>query len=238
MKTAYLRHKPEIFQTNPAIVPFSALHQSRQASETSAVPYTPQSHEHRTQPKAGTVLELAKQKPIAEHVGATHHQYPSTVVGETLLRQQALLTINSLPTLIARLKDDLEGITNARNGMASSKKNTPPKPGRKKEELIESVPFDDAVTEEIEEYERLLKQIERVQLRIGTTQEPLAEKDLLALKRFEVVNEATMSITQFEASQLANEAVTALKAKIASLKTPAQPKVAYAAAAAGKRSGK
>ena len=238
MKTAYLRHKPEIFQTNPSIVPFCSFHEGQGVRETSAAPHNPTPHEHRSQPQSGTVLELAKHKPVAEHVGATHHQYPSTVVGDTLLRQQALLTINSLPTLISRLKADIKDIANARNGMASSKKNTPPKPGRKKEELTESVPFDDAVTQEIEEYERLLKQIERVQLRIGTTQEPLAEKDLLALKRFEVVNEATMSITQFEASQLANEAVTALKAKIASLKTPPQPKVAYAAAAAGKRSGK
>ena len=123
MKTAYLRHTPEIFQLNPAIVPFSALHQTRKSSETSAVPYTPKSHEHRSQPKAGTVLELAKQKPIAEHVGATHHQYPSTVVGETLLRQQALLTINSLPTLIARLKADIEDIANTRRV-----RQTPPKP--------------------------------------------------------------------------------------------------------------
>ena len=123
MKTAYLRHKPENFQTNPAIVPFSALHQTRQASESSAVPYTPTPHEHRSQPKAGTVLELAKQKPIAEHVGATHHQYPSTVVGETLLRQQALLTINSLPTLIARLKADIADIADTRRV-----RQTPPTP--------------------------------------------------------------------------------------------------------------
>ena len=123
MKTAYLRHKPEIFQTNPAIVPFSALHQSRQASETSAVTYTPTPHERRSQPKAGTVLELAKQKPIAEHVGATHHQYPSTVVGETFLQQLGLQTINSLPTLIARHKADIEDIANTRRV-----RQTPPKP--------------------------------------------------------------------------------------------------------------
>ena len=48
MKTAYLRHRPEIFQTNPAIVPFSSLHQSHQASESSAAPYTPTPHEHRS----------------------------------------------------------------------------------------------------------------------------------------------------------------------------------------------
>ena len=123
MKTAYLRHTPEIFQTNPSIVPFSALHQSRQASETSAVTYTPTPHERRSQPKAGTVLELSKHKPVAEHVGATHHQYPSTVVGETLLRQQALLTINSLPTLIARLKADIEDIAQSRRV-----RQTPPTP--------------------------------------------------------------------------------------------------------------
>ena len=123
MKTATQRHTPEIFLLNPSIVPFSALHQSRQASETSAVQYTPKTHEHRSQPTAGTVLELVKQKPIAEHVGATHHQYPSTVVGETLLRQQALLTINSLPTLIARLKADIEDIANTRRV-----RQTPPKP--------------------------------------------------------------------------------------------------------------
>ena len=39
------------------------------------------------------------------------------------------------------------------------------------------------------------------------------------------------------ASKLATEAVTPLKARIASLKTPPQPKVAYAAAATGKRQG-
>ena len=193
-------------------------------------PATP--HEHRNQPKAGTVLELSKHKPVAEHVGATHHQYPSTVVGEALLKQQALLTINSLPSLISRLKEDLEGISNARNGIASSKKS----PGRKKEELADSEPIiDDVVSEEIDEYERLLKEISRVQLRIGTTQEQLADKDLLALKRFEVVNQVTMSLTPAAASKLVSEAVTALKAKLVSLKTPPQPKVAYAAAAAGKR---
>lgn len=116
MKTAYLRHKPEIFQTNPAIVPFCSFHDGLGVCEASAVPYTPKTQEHRSQPKAGTVLELSKPKPITEHVGATHHQYPSTAVGETLLRQQALLTVNSLPTLIARLKADIEDLANTRQG--------------------------------------------------------------------------------------------------------------------------
>ena len=121
MKAASLPHTPEIFQLNPALVPFSSLHQSRHAPPSSDTPYTPTPHEHRNQPQAGTVLELPKQKPIAEHVGATHHQYPSTVVGDTLLRQQALLTINSLPSLISRLKEDLADMANSRT------RQTPPK---------------------------------------------------------------------------------------------------------------
>ena len=85
MKAVSLPHTPELFQLNPALVPFSSLrpshHHPTPASESSDTPYTPTPHEHRNQPQAGTVLELSKHKPAAEHVGATHHQYPSTVVG-------------------------------------------------------------------------------------------------------------------------------------------------------------
>jgi hypothetical protein len=125
MKAASLPHTPEIFQLNPALVPFSSLHPSRQhAPPSSATPYTPSPHEHRHLPQAGTVLALSKHKPVAEHVGASHHQYPATVVGDTLLRQQAILTINSLPTLISRLKADIADIANASN---SRVRLTPPK---------------------------------------------------------------------------------------------------------------
>ena len=124
MKAASLPHTPELFQLNPALVPFSSLHPSRHAPPSSATPYTPSPHEHRHLPQAGTVLALSKHKPVAEHVGASHHQYPATVVGDTLLRQQAILTINSLPTLIARLKADIADIANASN---SRVRPTPPK---------------------------------------------------------------------------------------------------------------
>ena len=95
------------------------------ASESSTTPYTPSPHEHRHLPQAGTVLALSKHKPVAEHVGASHHQYPATVVGDTLLRQQSILTINSLPTLISRLKADIADIANATN---SRVRPTPLKP--------------------------------------------------------------------------------------------------------------
>ena len=51
-------------------------------------------------------------------MGATHHRYQIDVIGDTLLRQQALLTINNLPSMIARLRDDLGELTQARSGMA------------------------------------------------------------------------------------------------------------------------
>ena len=71
---------------------------------------------------------------------------------------------------------------------------------------------------EIEDIERIGKEIERVLLRIGTSQEPLADKDLLALKRLGVVDQATLSATQAEAKRIATEATTAIKVRVAGLK--------------------
>ena len=223
MKTTLVYPRPEIYQLDPSIVPFSSLRQARSSSsqgETPAVPFIPKEHAPPHLRQAGTVVELTKHRPIAQHVGATHHHYPIDVVGDTLLKQQALLTITSLPSIIARLREDIGVIANARNGMASSKKRTPPKARRKEEDSAaeEEAPFDEEAEEEIVELERLLGQIERVQLRIGRTDEPLADKDLLALKRLEVVSQQTVSATQASARKLATEATTAIKVKVASLK--------------------
>ena len=65
-------------------------------TETPAVPYSPKEQSPPQLRQAGTVVELSKHRPFAQHVGATHHRYPIDVVGDTLLRQQALLTINNL----------------------------------------------------------------------------------------------------------------------------------------------
>ena len=77
---------------------------------------------------------------------------------------------------------------------------------------------DEETESEIKEIERIGREIERVLLRIGTSQEPLAEKDLLALKRLGVVDQATLSATQAEANELATEATTAIKVRVAGLK--------------------
>ena len=78
--------------------------------------------------------------------------------------------------------------------------------------------LDEETKKEIKDIERIGKEIERVLLRIGTSQEPLADKDLLALKRLGVMDQGTMAATQGEAKRLATEATTAIKIRVAGLK--------------------
>ena len=78
--------------------------------------------------------------------------------------------------------------------------------------------LDEETDNEIKEIERIGKEIERVLLRIGSSQEPLADKDLLALKRLGVIGQATLYATQAEANKLATEATTAIKVRVAGLK--------------------
>ena len=236
MKATLVYPKPEIYQLDPSIVKFSSLQRSTSATstaasttETPAVPYTPKEHSPPQLRQTGTVVELSKHRPFAQNVGATHHRYPIDVVGDTLLRQQALLTINNLPSIIARLKDDIGELTQARNGMAgmapSRKKGTPPSvksaaaaaAGNALDDFDEEE-LDEETEKEIKDIERIGKEIERVLLRIGTSQEPLADKDLLALKRLGVVDQATLSATQGEAKRVATEATTAIKVRVAGLK--------------------
>ena len=84
--------------------------------------------------------------------------------------------------------------------------------------------LDEETKKEIKDIERIGKEIERVLLRIGSGQEPLADKDLLALKRLGVMDQGTMAATQGEAKRLATEATSAIKVRVAGLKgTP--PKI-------------
>ena len=158
-----------------------------------------------------------------------------------MLRQQALLTINNLPSIIARLKDDTGELTQARSDMAGMVSIAPPRKKKTPPTIVKSAAaaaagnaldeFDDALDDfdeeeqldeetekEIKDIERIGKEIERVLLRIGTSQEPLADKDLLALKRLGVVDQGTMAATQGEAKRLATEATNAIKVRVAGLK--------------------
>jgi hypothetical protein len=92
MKATLVSPKPEIYQLDPSIVKFSSLQRATSATstatsttETPTVPYTPKEHTQPQLRQAGTIVELAKHRPIAQHVGATYHKYPTDVVGDTLL---------------------------------------------------------------------------------------------------------------------------------------------------------
>ena len=94
MKATLVYPKPEIYQLDPSIVKFSSLQRATSATstaasttETPAVPYSPKEHSPPPQVRqAGTVVELSKHRPFAQHVGATYHQYPVDFGGDTLLR--------------------------------------------------------------------------------------------------------------------------------------------------------
>ena len=142
--------------------------------------------------------------------------------------------------MIARLRDDLGELTQARSGMAGMvgiapprKKKTPPTTvksaaaaaaGNSLDEFDDALDYfdeedlDEETEKEIKDIERIGKEIERVLLRIGTSQEPLADKDLLALKRLGVMDQGTMAATQGEAKRLATEATSAIKVRVAGLK--------------------
>ena len=253
MKATLVYPKPELFQLDPSIVKFSTLQRERSAAaaansttEIAAVPYSPKEHTQPQLQQVGTVVELSKHRPLVQQVGATLLRFPIDVVGDTLLRQQALLTINNLPSIIARLKGDIGELTQARSDMAGMVGIAPPRKKKKPPTIVKSAAaaaagnaldeFDDALDDfdeddldeetekEIKDIERIGKEIERVLLRIGSGQEPLADKDLLALKRLGVVDQATMAATQAEANRLATEATSAIKVRVAGLKgTP--PKI-------------
>ena len=87
-----------------------------------------------------------------------------------------------------------------------------------RDDFDEEEQLDEETEKEIKDIERIGKEIERVLLRIGTSQDPLADKDLLALKRLGVVDQATLSATQAEAKRIATEATTAIKVRVAGLK--------------------
>ena len=221
MKTSHIYPTPEIYQLNPSIVPFSSFHQPRHTTPciSNAAPFTPKAPPNPKQ--AGTVIELPKHRPISEHVGATHHQYPTTVIGDTLLRQQAILTINGLPSLIAQLKGDIADITTARNGMVSlNKKESPPKKKRTTSQLPYQ-PLDYDALEQINEYQRIIRETTRILLRIkADSAEPLKDKDLIALKNLNIIDKATASMSQQQAHSKAKTAMEEFEAEINRLRPP------------------
>ena len=234
-RSSVIYPQSEIFQLNPATIPFSTFRDGNRSSsnESSAVLFIPKYHETPIPCQARTTVEIPKPRVIVEHVGATHHKYPINVVGETLLKQGALLTINNLPNLIIKLREDLHEISNTRNSMPSSDK-TNKLPKKTRTQKIDST-FTfalESAEEEIQELEDLEKQIDRIQRRISPTSDnPVGENDLAALKRIKVLKNTVKGISEKDARVLIEEAIDKISSQVKLLKTPA--KGTYAASAAG-----
>ena len=120
MRSERVHDNPAINQMNANLIPFSAFEFSSAYKTyrkiTNRITHNPKPYKQSPHPQAGTVIELAKHSPITHHIRATQHRYPSTIIGDTLLKQQAILTINNIPALIDRLKQDLTDIQRARTG--------------------------------------------------------------------------------------------------------------------------
>ena len=223
MKTTIHYPKPELYQRNPSIVPFSSFQQQIHKSEYAAVPFTPKAHSAPNPKQAGTVIELTKHSPIAEHVGASHQQYPTTAIGDTMLKQNAILTINNLPSLLNRLKEDIADITKTRNTVANDRNQTPPKGRKKTNNVVDDdiVVLDEATVQSINEYQRQLKELNRIKQRINENSlDPITDRDLLALKRIDVIAQTVLSISQKDAHLLIVEAIALVQAEIVRLQSP------------------
>jgi len=244
MRSEQVYETPVISQINAALVPFSAFAKSSAPTTfkttNNRIPQTTKPSKQAHPPQHGTVVELAKHRPITHHVGAAHHRYPSTLIGDTLLKQQAILTINSLPSLIDRLKQDLTVIKRARtcNISATSKKTENTDNG----EQANDANFFDATnsadagdiaeaedqqsseqetaseTETQNDLDILSKQMrdaENVLLRFDArSTRKIGARELTELKQMGVVEKETETVTQREAHSLITAKITQLEAAI------------------------
>ena len=239
MRSEHIQEPPATNQLNASIVPFSAFAKSSTITTyrnvTNRTPNTPKLNKQTPPPQSGTVVELAKHRPIAHHVGTTHHRYPSTVIGDTLLKQQAILTINDLPSIITRLKQDLAEIKSARTSdMHATPKKTERNPTMEEREQPNDANFFDATddtanadrasdekTETQSDVDLLAKQMrdaENVLLRFDArSTRKIGAREIAELKQMGVVDEGIETITQREAHSAITAEIAHLEAAILGL---------------------
>ena len=180
-------------------------------------------------------MELTKHRHMTHHVGATHNRYPATNIGDTLLKQQAILTINDLPSIIDRLKTDLAEIKCARTSdMHATPKETERKPTREEREQPNDANFFDATddtanadrasdeeTETQSDVDLLAKQMrdaEYVLLRFDArSTRKIGARELAELKQMGLVDEGIEAITQREAHSAITAEIAQLEAVILGL---------------------
>jgi hypothetical protein len=239
MRSEHIQEPPATKQLNASLVPFSTFANSPSPTTLKNIPdrtpNTPKLKKQPAPPQQGTVAELAKHRPITHHVGATHHRYPATSIGDTLLKQQAILTINDLPSIITRLKQDLVEIKRARAGdMNATPKKTERRPTTEEKEIpIDANVFDaaddtanadkasDEETETQSNADLIAKQMrdaENVLLRFDArSTRKIGARELAELKLMGVVEADIESVTQREAHSLITTEIAQLEAAILDL---------------------
>ena len=234
---------PEVSQMNANTVSFATFRSTPIAqAKPAGPPHAPQAQDPPTSDGAGTRVELAKHRPIAQHIGATYHQYPSNKVGDTLLRQKAILTINSIPGLFDRLHQDLADIRTVRH--TSGAATIPPNPPdddewqNTEEELVPATNAANEATEAggasstntgertnsdtllmIHKMERYKDRMEGTQLHFDPAKNVrIASGALDTLKRAGLVDAAAAMLTQAEAHMVVSAEIARVEAEIADLK--------------------
>jgi hypothetical protein len=245
MRSENKQEPPTPNRLNASLVPFyTFLKDSVSTTQISSqLLQIPKPSKQSPPPHAGTVVELAKHRPITHHVGATHHRYPSTIIGDTLLKQQAILTINSLPSMIDRLKQELTEIkcTRARNISATPKKTEQKDDGEKTSDanFFDAADSADATddnaeaedlssdqetasdTETQSSLDLLTKQMrdaESVLLRFDArSTRKIGARELAELKQMGMIDEGIVTVTQREAHSLITAEIAQLEAAISDI---------------------
>ena len=231
---------PEINQMNANVVSFASI-QSTPTTHTKPAgpPHAPQAQDPPTSDQAGTKVELIKHRPIAQHIGATYHQYPQNKVGDTLLRQQAILAINSIPGLIERLHQDISDIRTIRRSTTAP--TTPDDWHDAEEEPLQPLPtptpstpmsndaaafavpppssFDPSTAQRIRTLETLKAKMVGIQLHFDPgKQTKIGARDMQLLKSEELVDSSVTTLTQKEAHAIVSQEIAYIDEVIASLR--------------------
>ena len=229
---------PEINQMNANVVSFASIHSTPTThTKPAGPPHAPQAQDPPTSDRAGTKVELIKHRPIAQHIGATYHQYPHDKVGDTILRQQAILAINSIPGLIERLHQDISDIRTIRRSTTAPK---PPDDWHDAEEEPLPVPsqtpsapmssdaaeartpptrsIDPETAKRVRELEKWRAKMVGAQLHFDPGKNvKIGAGALESLKKAGLVDATVLTLTQKEAHAKVSEEITRIDEEIASL---------------------
>ena len=232
---------PEINQMNANVVSFASI-QSTPTTHTKPAgpPHAPHAQDPPTSEGAGTKVELIKHRPIAQHIGATYHQYPQNKVGDTLLRQQAILAINSIPGLIERLHQDISDIRTIRRSTTTTPPEQPDDWHNAEEEPLPvpsptpsaplssdaaafAVPpplsFDPSTAQSTRTLETLKAKMVGIQLHFDPgKQTKIGARDMQLLKSEELVDTSVTTLTQREAHAIVSQEIAYIDEEIESLR--------------------